>query len=65
MTNTKKTRLMAAAGLAAACCALFSGTANAAEALTLASFGGAYGESQKKAYALPFQELTGTKNNDD
>ena len=61
MTNTKKTRLLAAAGLAAACCALFSGTAIAAEALTLASFGGAYGESQKKAYAQPFQELTGTK----
>jgi putative spermidine/putrescine transport system substrate-binding protein len=42
------------------CCALLSGTASGAETITLASFGGAYGESQKKAYATPFQDLTGT-----
>ena len=41
-------------------CGLLSGTASAAETITLASFGGAYGESQQKAYTLPFQEQTGT-----
>ena len=36
------------------------GTAHAADSLTLASFGGAYGESQKKAYTEPFQARGGT-----
>ena len=31
--------------------------------ITLASFGGAYGESQKKAYAVPFEAATGTHVN--
>ena len=59
MTNARKTRRTKTAFLVAACCVLLSGTANAAEDLTLASFGGAYGESQKKAYVQPFQDLTG------
>jgi putative spermidine/putrescine transport system substrate-binding protein len=42
------------------CYALLSGAAYGAETITLASFGGAYGESQQKAYAAPFQDLTGT-----
>src|SRR5262249_51604064 len=33
----------------------------AADAVTLASFGGAYSESQKKAYVEPFQASSGTK----
>lgn len=41
-------------------CTLLSPPAPAADTMTLASFGGAYGESQKKAYSVPFQELTGT-----
>src|SRR5436190_13018507 len=61
MTNARKTRRTKTAFLVAACCVLLSGTANAAEDLTLASFGGAYGESQKKAYVQPFQDLTGKK----
>jgi putative spermidine/putrescine transport system substrate-binding protein len=35
--------------------------AYAAEAITLASFGGAYGKSQERAYGAPFQALTGTR----
>lgn len=40
--------------------ALISGAALGADAVTLASFGGAYGDSQKKAYTEPFQAATGT-----
>lgn len=39
--------------------AFLGGTAFGADAITVASFGGAYGDSQKKAYTEPFQQLTG------
>ena len=59
MTIFGKSRLLA--GICLACgYALLSGTALGADAVTLASFGGAYGDSQKKAYTEPFQAETGT-----
>ena len=52
---------LAAASLMAL--ALAAGMAQASEAITLTSFGGAYSESQKKAYLEPFQQSTGIKVN--
>jgi putative spermidine/putrescine transport system substrate-binding protein len=60
MTIARMGRLLARVWIAGGC-ALLGGTALAADTITLASFGGAYGDSQKKAYTEPFHELTGTQ----
>lgn len=59
MTIVRRRGLLASVSLAG-CLVVLGGTAWAADSVTLASFGGAYSESQKKAYAEPFQKDTGT-----
>ncbi len=61
MTQFSKAAL--AAGIA---CTMGAGAALAAESLTVVSWGGAYTESQKKAYHEPYTKMTGVQiNNED
>jgi putative spermidine/putrescine transport system substrate-binding protein len=50
----------ALAGLCVVGGGILGGAAYGGDGITLASFGGAYGESQKKAYTEPFQAQSGT-----
>lgn len=58
MTTVRASRVLA--GLCLVGSGLLGSAAYAADSITLASFGGAYGDSQKKAYTEPFQAKSGT-----
>ena len=57
MTTVRASRVLAGLCLVG----LLGSAAHAADGVTLASFGGAYGESQKKAYTEPFQAQSGNR----